>query len=215
MMRRPFIIVLAWMAAAAAPVCATAADAEAGRHKAGTCLGCHGINSYTNVYPSYHVPKLAGQYAEYIVAALQAYQSGARGHRTMQAQAHRLNERDVADVAAFFAALPAAPMDPAQNPTPPPAPVALTQEQEQKMQVCVGCHGLDGNSPLPQNPRLAGQYRDYLRQALLDYRDGRRNNEIMLGMIGLLDESDIEVFSTYFSKQRGLGVVEIGRASRH
>ena len=145
-------VALAWAALAATP--AGAADADAGRHKAGACLGCHGIISYTNVYPSYHVPKLAGQYAEYIVAALKAYRSGERGHPTMRAQAHTLNERDMADVAAFFAALPAAP------PTPAPAAVALTQEQEQKLQVCAGCHGMDGNSPLPENPRLAGQYRD-------------------------------------------------------
>lgn len=213
MTRRLFIVVLAWMAVAGAPVSVVAADAEAGRLKAGTCLGCHGIGSYTNVYPSYHVPKLAGQYAEYIVAALQAYQAGERGHRTMQAQAHKMSEQDMADVAAFFAAQPAqTPAAPAEPGTAAaPVPVALTQEQEQKLQVCVGCHGLDGNSPLPQNPRLAGQYRDYLRQALLDYRDGRRKNEIMLGMIGLLEERDIEVLANYFSKQQGLGIVAIGR----
>ena len=206
MMRRWFLIALVSIAVAGAPAAVLAADAGAGKHKARTCLGCHGVVSYTNVYPSYHVPKLAGQHAEYIVAALQAYQSGARGHPTMRAQVHKLDERDLADVAAFFAALPAA--EPAQ------VPVALSQEQEQKLQVCVGCHGLDGNSPLPQNPRLAGQYRDYLRQTLLDYREGRRDNAIMAGMVGLLDERDVEVFAAYYSKQRGLGTIEIGRAIR-
>lgn len=202
---RLFIVVLAW-AAAGATAPAAAADADAGRHKAGVCLGCHGIAGYTNVYPSYRVPKLAGQYAEYIVAALAAYRSGERAHPTMRAQAHKLDEPDSADIAAYFAALPAAP--------PVPVSVPLSQEQEQKLQVCVGCHGVDGNSPLPQNPRLAGQYRDYLRQTLLDYREGRRNNAVMLGMVGLLDERDIEVFAAYFSKQQGLGTIEIGRARR-
>ena len=205
MTSRLFIVVLAWAAVAATPV--GAADADAGRHKAGTCLGCHGIVSYTNVYPSYRVPKLAGQYAEYIVAALKAYQSGEREHRTMRAQAHRLNERDMADIAAFFAALPVASL-------PASVTVALTQEQEQKLQACAGCHGMDGNGPLPENPRLAGQYRDYLRQTLLDYREGRRNNALMLGMVGLLDERDIEVFAVYFSRQKGLGTIEIGYASQ-
>ncbi|MDZ7749500.1 MAG: cytochrome c [Halofilum sp. (in: g-proteobacteria)] len=35
-----------------------AGDPQAGRYKAQTCLGCHGIDSYANVYPSYKVPKL-------------------------------------------------------------------------------------------------------------------------------------------------------------
>ncbi len=200
---RLFVVVLVWAAAGAT---AAAADADAGRHKASACLGCHGIAGYTNVYPSYRVPKLAGQYAEYIVVALEAYRSGERAHPTMRAQVHTLDASDSADIAAFFAALPA--------PPPAPAPASLSQEQEQKMQVCVGCHGVDGNSPLPQNPRLAGQYRDYLRQALLDYREGRRNNALMLGMVGLLDERDIEAFAVYFSKQQGLGTIEIGRATR-
>ena len=84
---------------------ANAGDAEAGKYKAETCLGCHGVPSYTNVYPSYHVPKLGGQYAEYIVAALKGYQSGERNHRTMQAHAAGLSEKDMADIGAYFQSL--------------------------------------------------------------------------------------------------------------
>ena len=82
-----------------------AGDAEQGRTKSLACMGCHGIPSYTNVYPTYHVPKLAGQHPDYIVAALQAYKSGDREHSTMQAQAATLSEQDMADLAAFFASL--------------------------------------------------------------------------------------------------------------
>lgn len=77
-------------------------DVEAGRYKAQTCLGCHGIPDYGNVYPSYHVPKLAGQHAQYLVAALKAYQNGQRPHPTMQAQATPLSEQDMQDIAAYF-----------------------------------------------------------------------------------------------------------------
>jgi cytochrome c553 len=77
-------------------------DAAAGKTKAQTCLGCHGIASYNNVYPTYHVPKLGGQHADYIVAALKAYQSGERQHRTMHAQASELSAQDMADIAAYF-----------------------------------------------------------------------------------------------------------------
>lgn len=78
---------------------------ESGKFKAETCMGCHGVPSYTNVYPTYHVPKLGGQHADYIVAALKAYASGERSHQTMQANAASLSDQDMADIAAYFSSL--------------------------------------------------------------------------------------------------------------
>ena len=77
-------------------------DANRGRIKAETCLGCHGIASYTNAYPTYHVPKVGGQHEEYIISALQAYRAGSRPHGTMQANAISLNDQDIADIAVYF-----------------------------------------------------------------------------------------------------------------
>ena len=85
---------------------AGAADAQRGRALADTCLGCHGVPGYTNVYPSYRVPKLGGQHPEYLLAALRAYRAGERLHPTMQAQAVALSDRDMADIAAFLAGAP-------------------------------------------------------------------------------------------------------------
>lgn len=89
------------------PILASADEAaiERGRTLAGTCLGCHGVPSYTNVYPSYRVPKLGGQHAEYIVAALKAYQSGERRHSTMQAHSVRLSEEQMRDIATYFSSV--------------------------------------------------------------------------------------------------------------
>ena len=78
---------------------------ERGRTLAGTCLGCHGVPSYTNVYPTYHVPKLGGQHAEYIVVALKAYQSGERKHPTMRAHSVRLSEEQIRDIATYFSSI--------------------------------------------------------------------------------------------------------------
>lgn len=89
--------------AVAASGAMAAGDPERGKKLAESCMGCHGIPSYTNVYPTYRVPKLAGQHAEYLVAALQAYKKGERSHKTMQAQAASLSDQDMADIAAFFA----------------------------------------------------------------------------------------------------------------
>jgi len=84
-----------------------AGDPVAGKQKAQTCMGCHGIPGYRNASPAYHVPKLGDQHAAYIVAALKAYQSGQRNHPTMHAQASSLSDQDMADIAAFFANLKA------------------------------------------------------------------------------------------------------------
>ena len=79
-----------------------AGDAAAGQRKAAMCAGCHGIPGYRNAYPTYSVPKLGGQHAQYIVAALKAYQTKSRTHPTMQAIAAGLNDKDLADLAAYF-----------------------------------------------------------------------------------------------------------------
>jgi cytochrome c553 len=79
-------------------------DSDAGRKKAETCLGCHGIEDYKNAYPTFPVPKLGGQNAQYIIDALKGYANGDRPHGTMHAQAATLSEQDMADIAAWFEA---------------------------------------------------------------------------------------------------------------
>ena len=51
-------------------------DADAGRAKFETCLGCHGIEGYKNTYPTFRVPKLKGQHGKYVAVALKAYRAG-------------------------------------------------------------------------------------------------------------------------------------------
>ena len=69
-----------------------------------TCLGCHAIENYKNVYPTYHVPKLGGQTAQYIKDALVAYANGDRPHSTMHAQAATLSDEDMQAIADYFSA---------------------------------------------------------------------------------------------------------------
>lgn len=67
-----------------------------------TCLGCHAIENYKNVYPTYHVPKLGGQHAQYITDALKAYANGDRPHSTMHANAATLSDEDIRVIAEYF-----------------------------------------------------------------------------------------------------------------
>jgi cytochrome c553 len=82
-----------------------AGDVASGEIRGETCLGCHGVASYTNIYPTYKVPKLGGQHPEYMVAALKAYRSGERSHKTMRAQAANLSDQDIEDISAYLASL--------------------------------------------------------------------------------------------------------------
>ena len=67
--------------------------------------------------------------------------------------------------------------------------------------MCAACHGADGNSTVPDFPRLAGQHPDYLAKALRDYQSGRRKNAIMAGMAASLTPADIDNLSAYFAEQ--------------
>ena len=69
-------------------------------------------------------------------------------------------------------------------------------------EVCAACHGADGNSTDVNNPRLAGQYADYLAKALRDYKSGERSNAIMKGFATALSKRDIENLSAYFASQK-------------
>jgi cytochrome c553 len=94
------VFMTVWLCGSANAV--LAADADNGRYLAETCLGCHGVEGYYNVYPSYRVPKLGGQGAKYIESALKAYRSGERQHGTMRANAGSLSDQDIADIGAFL-----------------------------------------------------------------------------------------------------------------
>ena len=80
-------------------------DAARGKQLAYTCTGCHGIVEYKNAYPSYRVPKIAGQNEGYIVAALTGYRKGERNHPTMKAQASSFSDKDIADIATYLSGL--------------------------------------------------------------------------------------------------------------
>ena len=84
---------------------AVVGNAAAGKQLTYTCQGCHGIPGYKNAYPNYHVPRIGGQAAPYLVNALNEYQQGNRKHPTMQAQAESFSAQDIADIAAYLSSL--------------------------------------------------------------------------------------------------------------
>ena len=75
--------------------------------------------------------------------------------------------------------------------------------QKKAAEVCAACHGPDGGKPsTPDQPILAGQYYDYLVQALSDYKIGRRTNPIMKGFASGLSKQDIQDLAAWFASQQ-------------
>lgn len=91
-------IVACLMLSALGTAQAAAGDAAAGRDKAKTCATCHGADGKGNV-------PLAGKKADYLAQQLQAFKSGARKENMMNMLAKNLSDQDIADLAAYFAAL--------------------------------------------------------------------------------------------------------------
>jgi cytochrome c553 len=190
---------LTWLAGAALSLSLVtgahaAGDPGAGEKKFYTCYGCHGLPNYRNAYPDYSVPMLRHQSAAYVIAALQEYRSGARPHATMHAQAASLSDQDIEDIAAFLQAAPIKPTSAVSGKAPP------------QVAACVACHGDNGTGVgtdlNPKPPVLAGQHVDYLEEALLAYRNGRRKNIVMNGMAQLLKtEDDVKIAAEYFASQ--------------
>ncbi len=71
---------------------------------------------------------------------------------------------------------------------------------------CAACHAKDGNwnSPIdPSYPKLAGQYKDYVVQALTQYRGGSRKNAIMAGQAANLTDNEINDLAAFVSSLNG------------
>ncbi|WP_172597734.1 c-type cytochrome [Sulfuriflexus mobilis] len=81
-----------------------------------------------------------------------------------------------------------------------------------KVILCIGCHGIDGNSSSSLFPKLAGQVESYLAKQINDFKTGARNEEHMTSMVETIDVSDIPDIAAYFSsqKRKRVGVVNNG-----
>ncbi len=189
---------LVTIAAAALAFCAlgpttaiAAGNAEQGELLAYTCMGCHGIYGYRNAYPSYRVPKLGGQKADYIETALRAYRAGSRPHPTMQAQGDTLSDQDIEDLGAHFEGSEAAADD-------------VTSDDIAGLQAattCLACHGAQyaGAEPIPAT--LSGQHQDYLEHSLNQYKSGARSGTVMSAFASMLSDDDIEAVARFYSRR--------------
>lgn len=179
-------------------------DPVAGMRKSFLCQGCHGTDGESS---EQEIPKLAGQYANYIEKQIRNFQSGARSHQIMNAMAATVeNETDLADIAAYFASQPKMEGDHTPG-NPLGEAIFLHGDPFKKRLACISCHGVQGKGDAPTSsmfPVLGGQQRDYIHDQLREFRAGHRTNSpagIMNLMTKLLTDEEIDALADYLSVQ--------------
>jgi cytochrome c553 len=201
----PFLLALA---GALVTLPAAAGDVAAGQRKAAMCIGCHGIAGYQASFPEIHkVPKISGQNAKYIVAALTAYKKGERKHPTMRGLAASLSDEDMADLGAFYEQHGSSSVKTvaAGNVREPSAAVAALFTRG----ACASCHGANYNQPIDGTyPKIAGQHADYLYVALRSYKvQGNPNvgraNAIMGAQVAQFSNAELKAMADYLATLPG------------
>lgn len=163
-------------------------DATAGKAASAACAGCHGEQGASSNPAN---PSLAGQDTQYFAGAMRAYKDGTRSEETMKLAASALNDKAIADIAAYYAT---------QQPRQPKVEKPLTLAEW--VQRCDRCHGINGNSTDPRTPALAGQRVEYLQKALQAYQLGQRRNSVMAAMSGSLTDPDVAGLAAHYARQK-------------
>ncbi len=174
-------------------------NALAGAKKNALCIGCHGIKGYHIGFPEvYQIPKISGQSAGYLSAALHAYKVGERKHPSMRTMAAGLSDQDIADLAAYFESNGVAATIPAT------AAVGSAKASELVTKgACTTCHGPNLSQPIaPIYPKIAGQHGDYVYAALRSYKTNDkpligRAHPIMGGVTQQFSNAELKVLADY------------------
>jgi cytochrome c553 len=83
-----------------------------------------------------------------------------------------------------------------------PAKPDLAKAEATYGAVCVACHGVDGNSAIAANPKLAQQHPEYLAKQLQEFKSGKRNNAVMKGFATMLSDEDMVAMATLMTAKK-------------
>jgi cytochrome c553 len=171
----------------------------AGKVAAAACVACHGeAGGGTGTAPG-----LAGQDAQYFVAAMRAYKDGSRADPMMKGPAASTGDAVWTDLAAWYAGL-----------QPQPPKLTKTLSTDDWTQRCDRCHGVNGNSTDPRLPALAAQRADYLEGILNAFRSGTRKSPAMTAMSKVLTEADVGMLAAHYAHQKARAVVYVQLPAR-
>lgn len=200
--RQMKLVAFFWVFIAASNVFA-AGDPARGEAQAATCSACHGADGATGLDPTY--PNLAGQNEAYLTRQLQMIQNDERNIALMVGQLNGKSEQDLADLAAYYASLPAK-LSQAQGDD---DQIALAQRiyrggiAEKSVAACAACHSPKGAGNAPAGfPAISGQPSAYTIAQLTAYREGKRTSDesfggMMRGVAHGLTDGEIAALADY------------------
>ncbi len=103
---------------------------------------------------------------------------------------------------AVFSSVASEAVAPAKGAAVPAVKADLAKGEASYMGICAACHGPDGNSMIPVNPKLAQQHPDYLVKQLAEFKGGKRANPIMMGMAAALSEDDMKNIAYWLASKK-------------
>ncbi|HKA79803.1 MAG TPA: c-type cytochrome [Xanthobacteraceae bacterium] len=170
-------------------------SAQTIEQKAQLCAACHGDDGVPQLKTA---PVIWGQAQGYLYLNLRDFKSGARKDDIMTPLAQQLERDDMMALALYFSQKrwPDLQLPPAS------ADVAARAQRANVALGCTGCHQGNYQGEGTQ-PRLAGQWKDYLQQSMLDFRSRKRgNNPGMTDLMLAISEDDIAACAEYLAGLR-------------
>jgi cytochrome c553 len=178
------------------------ADRAAGERVAKErCVACHTVEGNT---PDPTIPRNLGQSRFALYKQLHDFKSGARVNETMSPTVADLDDKSIADLAAYYGALLQGIIAPERG-----APFVGADIEDlvsngdvvRGLPPCAACHGVRAGGPI-ETPTLTGQYAEYLQAQLQAFASGQRHNDIyhrMRSVASKLTPYEIKMLGIYYS----------------
>ncbi len=165
----------------------------------GKCYKCHGDAGVSEDPDDINI---AGMSSSYAYKQLTDYLDKKRDSRDMYKSVRKLDARQLADLAAWYATLEPAQPAPQRNRDPAILRLVFKGDPERMIKACASCHGRRGRGGQFDHPALAGQQREYLVLSLNEFKEGDRDNDIyarMRSVAETLTEEEIEGLAAYYA----------------
>lgn len=195
------------------PALALDGDAKRGQAAAAVCTACHQADGRgMNIPGGESWPRLAGLDADYLYKQLQDFKQGARTNASMAPFVAMLTEQQLKDVSVYYSQMPGTQGQGGQGADAEllaaGKKLAESGDWDRYIVPCASCHG-PGNQGAGQHfPGIAGQHAGYIERQLMDWKQGKRENDpqhLMLAIAERMNEQDIKAVAAWLSTQPAQG----------
>ncbi len=163
------------------------------------CAKCHGENGVSDDPDDSNI---AGMSVSYLFKQLRDFKDKNRDDRDMFKKVKKLEDHELADLAAWFASQEPAKPAPDRVMTAEVRKLVVRGDPERLLKACSSCHGRDGRGGQFDHPALTGQIKTYLVDSMLAFKEGDRTNDIysrMRYVSEALTEAEIEALADYYA----------------